>query len=80
MSKKLIPPRLLIETLREAGYDYFSDEHCRVISLDYLAPLMAYKYFGIDDSWSYWLDDDRLFCENIGGMMVAFPLSNKIKN
>lgn len=75
--KKLIPPRALIETLREAGYLYFSDEHCRVITLDYLVPLMAYKYFGINDIWQYWIDKDRLFCENIGGMMVVFPLSKK---
>ena len=78
--KKLIPPRALTETLREAGYLYFSDEHCRVITLDYLVPLMSYKYFGIGDIWQYWIDKDCLFCENIGGMMVVFPLSKKFKN
>lgn len=77
--KKLINRNDIITELEKQGYKYFCDEHCRVVSLENLIPLLTYKYFGIDDIWSFWIENKRLYCENIGGMIVAFPLKRKIK-
>lgn len=77
MKRNLINRKNLAKHLKKKGYFFFSDEQCRIVTVDLLDSLFVYKYFGLDDLWSFWIDEKKLFCENIGGMIVAFPLHEK---
>ena len=62
------------KVLKENGWNFFGDEGCRLVDVENISVLFTYKYFGFDDIWSFWIENEKLFCESIGGMMVVFPL------
>jgi hypothetical protein len=71
--KKLIHPSNLQEEILK--YRSFVDEKCRMVTTENFITLFAYKYAnGHDDMWQYWIDDNKLYCENISGFMITFPL------
>jgi hypothetical protein len=73
--KKLICRDDLINVIVEKGYNFFVDERCCMVSINYLIPLLFFKYFhSVDDMWYFEIKKDKLICENISGMVMAFPL------
>lgn len=77
--KKLIHRDYLLETIKQEGYKYFCDEFCRLVSIDNLTSLLYYKYLNsVADIWNFSIDDDKLVCKNISGMVMMFPLSKNM--
>ena len=73
--RKLISRDILKETLKQEGYEYFVDEMCRIVTIDYLVPLLYHKYFNsVADIWYFSIEKEKLVCENISGMEIKFPL------
>lgn len=75
---KYISRDKLIDILKEKDYEFFVDEVGRLVSINYLVPLLAYKYITIDDMWSFWIEDDTLHMKNMCGMGMYFPLKKEI--
>lgn len=73
--RKLISKDILTETLRQEGYEYFGDEQCRIVTIDYLVPLLYHKYLNsVADIWNFSIEKEKLVCKNISGMEIRFPL------
>jgi hypothetical protein len=79
MKKIITREELKGEKMKEMKYYFFSDERQRVVPIDYLVPLLYYKYLNsVDDIWTFYLENDKLICESIGGMTFVFPLFKTI--
>lgn len=76
MNNKLIHPSDLKDSLK--SYRYFCDELCRLVHIDNFMTLFYYKYGAIDDIFQFWIHDDKLHCQNVGGFEIIFPLSKKL--
>jgi hypothetical protein len=73
MERNLIPPKYLQGELNV--YRYFVDEKCRLIRIHDFENLFYLKYANNhDDMWQFWINDDKLYCENVSEFRITFPL------
>lgn len=78
MMRNLISPDNVVPYLKERGYNYFCTGSGMLISLNNFTALSVYNYHGTGDTWCFWLEDDKLWSENICGFMIVFPLQKSI--
>jgi len=76
VEKTLIHPLRLQDELMK--FRYFVDEKCRLVDIEKFFTIFTYKYANsIDDIWQYWIENNKLYCENISNFMIVFPLQTK---